>query len=97
MHPASILRHNLDTLNSARANTLPVRYPPVVTGEDLMSDPSSDPPESAEYSVPPAPRSAREKQRWRNAAARRKLEARRERKLLRRQLTDVWDEPVNNQ
>jgi len=61
-----------------------------------MFDPSNEPPESAKYSVSPAPRSAREKQRLRNAAARRKLEARRERKLLRRQLTDVWDEPVNN-
>jgi len=39
------------------------------------------------------PRSAREKQRWRNALARRKLEALRERKVLRKQLTDVWDEP----
>ncbi|MEN8763981.1 MAG: hypothetical protein ABF290_16330 [Thiogranum sp.] len=56
-----------------------------------MFDPSSDHPESDEYSAPPAPRSAREKQRWSNAAARRKLEARRERKLLRKQLTDVWD------
>jgi len=59
-----------------------------------MFDPISDPPEPAEY---PGPRSAREKQRCRNALARRKLEARRERQLLRQQLTDVWDEPINHQ
>ena len=71
-----------------------MRCQAVVTGEDLMFDPLSEPPaESAEY---PGPRSAREKQRWRNAVARRKLEARRERQRLRQQLTDVWDEPINH-
>jgi len=40
-------------------------------------------------------RSAREEQRRRNAAARRKLEVLRERKFLRKELTDVWDEPGN--
>lgn len=59
-----------------------------------MLDPISETPETADSSVT---HSAREKQRWRNAAARRKLEARRERKLLRKQLADVWDEPVNHQ
>jgi hypothetical protein len=39
--------------------------------------------------------SDREAQRRRNAAARRKLEALRERKLLLKHLTDVWDEPGN--
>jgi hypothetical protein len=66
----------------------------VVTGEDLMFDPLSELPESAGY---PGPPSAREKQRWRNAVARRELEARRERQRLRQQLTEVWDEPVNHQ
>jgi len=41
--------------------------------------------------------SAREERRRRNALARRKLEAHRERELLRKQLTDVWDEPGNHQ
>lgn len=49
-------------------------------------------PESAGWSVP---RLARQEQRRRNTAARRKLEALRERTLLRKQLTDVWDEPGN--
>ena len=43
-----------------------------------------------------APRSSdREAQSRRDAAARRKLEALRERKLLLKHLTDVWDEPGN--
>ena len=54
----------------------------------------SETPESAECLVTRC--SAREAQRRRNAAARRKLEALRERKLLRKQLTDVWDEPGNH-
>jgi len=60
-----------------------------------MFDSISETPESADYAAPPAPRSAREKRRWRNAAARRKLELRRERILLHKHLTEVWDEPVN--
>ncbi len=55
----------------------------------------SETPESAGRFVPRC--SNREEQRRRNAAARRKLEALRERKLLRKQLTDVWDEPANQQ
>ena len=39
--------------------------------------------------------SDREAQRRRDAAARRKLEALREQKLLLKHLTDVWDEPGN--
>ena len=49
--------------------------------------------ESAEYLVS---RSTREERRRRNAEAHRKLEALRERKLLSKQLTDVWDEPANH-
>ena len=58
-----------------------------------MFDPIS---ECREHPQQSDSRSAREKQHWRNAAARRKLEALRERKLLRKQLTDVWDEAVNH-
>jgi hypothetical protein len=51
----------------------------------------------AEGAMPPessgrSSRSEREQQQRRNAAARRKLEARREQELLRRQLSEPWDE-----
>jgi hypothetical protein len=41
------------------------------------------------------PRSARQEKRMRNAEARRKLEALRELKVLRRQLTEVWQSSDN--
>jgi hypothetical protein len=59
-----------------------------------MFDPLNEPPESTECT---GTRTAREKQSWRNAVARRKLEARRERQRLRQQLTNVWDEPISHQ
>jgi hypothetical protein len=37
-------------------------------------------------------RPVRDEKRWRDAAARRKLEAMRELKILRKNITDVWDE-----
>jgi hypothetical protein len=46
--------------------------------------------------APPAARSTPEQQRWRNAAARRKLEAMRDLEHLRLQLQDVWDETAVN-
>ena len=58
-----------------------------------MSVPSNEIPESAECFMP---RPARREQQWRDAVARRKLEALRELQLLRKQLTDVWDEPDNS-
>lgn len=42
-----------------------------------------------------APRSARQEKRLRDAEARRKLEALRELKVLRRQLTEVWHSSDN--
>ncbi len=41
---------------------------------------------------PPMLRTEREEQRWRNAVARRKLEVMRERKQLRVQLSEPWEE-----
>jgi hypothetical protein len=52
-------------------------------------------PQFAEHVVQSCP--ARQEQRRRNAAARRKLEALRERRLLLKHLTDVWDEPGGQQ
>ena len=51
----------------------------------------------ASYRIPPpAARSTPEQQRWRNAVARRKLEAMRDLEHLRLQLQDVWDETAGN-
>ena len=48
--------------------------------------------ETPEVSEDATPRPVRDEQRWRDAAARRKLEAMRELKILRKHITDVWDE-----
>jgi len=55
-----------------------------------MYSQTSATPESSEPSMPLP---TRDEQRQRDAAARRNLEAMRERKLLHKQLTEVWNEP----
>jgi len=55
-----------------------------------MSPPVDEFPESTEELMP---RPARQRQRWPDAVARRKLETLREQEFLRKQLTEVWDKP----